>query len=169
MAREDFEQDRYDPNRIYVGGAKDRDGHSTNLRCHVPDPWAAAINELTNSGQWPEYTTVQGFMRDALYHRLRWAAAQKDRAHSTASKNFHLLLAMGHQLDEKILMRESFVELREKIEKVCRDGLNDGDFDGTRATLERFRSQIEESEFPETYRRKLFDDLEWWEKKAANY
>ena len=80
MARKDFATATggYDPNEI-VTKSQDHHGHSTNQRVHIPPTWRAMIEQIVQSPEWPEYTTLAAFVRDSMYHRLHWTTMQKDR------------------------------------------------------------------------------------------
>lgn len=70
MPREDWSTDDpgYSPSKFYMRGS-DKQGHSANLRVHVPTYVAGRVQHIFDTHQFP-YKTLQDFYRDAIYHRL---------------------------------------------------------------------------------------------------
>lgn len=47
-------------------------GTPKNVQVTMPGSIVARMSELVNRDQYPGYRTLQDFIRDACYHRLRW-------------------------------------------------------------------------------------------------
>lgn len=165
MARADF-ADGYSIDDIYAGGSKDEQGHSSNLRCHVPDSWLGALAELVASKEWPEYKTVQHIIRDAVYHRIKWASNQSDRGRLPGVKLAIVMAEQEERLDGQTRMRNNYKRLREKIELTFREALAEREGMVVREIISDFMDQLEE--FPEPYQSRLLDDLLYWQKRAAD-
>lgn len=161
-----MQSDGYDVDRIYTGGAKDAQGHSINLRLHVPDMFAAQIQELVDSKTiWPEYTSQQVFLRDAVYHRLQWAHNQSHRA-GAATARWRKVMQMEFWLNAQDAERAAYRRVRDKMWKICRDAEVDGDREALAGAIDALKEQVES--FPDPhFREKLETDLELWEKKLG--
>lgn len=143
MAREDLSVHNYDPNQVYSAGAKDGQGHSTNIRAHIPDSWIGAIQELVASPDWPEYKTFQHFYRDAIYHRMRWAASQPNRLNSPRVKTL-IALAQGEAaLNYAGLARASSQSYVEKAKRVLGELMGDNNRVAVKETLKELESTLE--------------------------
>lgn len=164
MARDDFRNDRYDPNEVYSGGAKDHQGHSTNIRCHIPDPWTAAIAEVINSPDWPEYRTPQDFYRDAIYHRMKWASRQESRSGSERVRTLMALIQGQAALDYATLIREASHSFIENARKTLSQLLGDGNILGVRETIKELEASLDD--LGEPYRSSLRTEIESWERRA---
>ena len=169
MPRNDFTTSRYDYNEIYSGSSKDERGSSSNLRCKIPDSWAAQITRLAYDPQWPEYDTPQGFIRDAIYHRLHWVSQQRESGRELVATNIAQLMNT-HQMQEDLLldskMRGGFQEMKKTIEARFTEMLADGDIAALRSFLVDFESRADK--FREPYRSQLHRELKIWEGRIAN-
>ncbi len=148
MAREVLDRrTEYDQDVVYTGGAKDGQGHSTNIRAHIPDPWVGAISELVGSKEWPEYTTAQRFYRDAIFHRLRWCASQPNR---TSPRIIALIaIAQGQaELDATNLRREASKEYVENARTTLATLLADNDEASAREELKTLEATSEHLQDP---------------------
>lgn len=166
MARSDFKSDTYDVNEIYTGGSKDEQGHSSNLRVKVPDSWAAIVSNFVSSAEWPEYISVQAFVRDAIFHRMHWASQQKNRGAQTKIRQLMELATMHESLTLRAGFRTSYQDFHDQMNVVFRNALSDGDGQNVRLLLSDFQDRTEQ--FDEPYRSKLLDELRYWEKRAAD-
>lgn len=169
MPRRDFQaqspEPAYDPNHIFQGGAKDVQGHSTSIRCSFPDPWVAFIKERVADKAWPEYTTEQHFIRDAVFHRIKWVEKQTDRVTSDYSRTLLVLATMNDELEQLETMRIAHKELLSRIDREGKAALADGNHKALAEIMGNFRERIAEFNFSDTYRHKLYDEIEWWERK----
>ena len=163
MARQDFEDDGYSPEEIYSGGSKDTQGHSTNLRCTVPDPWMAAIGELIASADWPEYKTSQHFVRDAIFHRITWAGKQPSRGDNERVKRLVAMSKLQAEINYRAMERESFDDLLNDIKKSLRDAHADGDILGMRELLKEIEHTLDN--IPDPYRSQVQDEIISWDRR----
>lgn len=164
MARENFVDDGYDPQEIYAGGAKDADGHSTNIRCHIPDPWMGAIQELIASPEWPEYRTPQDFYRDAIYHRIRWASRQPDR---TSSARVRTLMAQAQAeaaLQYRMSMQRSHRDILDLMQKTFGEAVANNDYMGIKETVKDIEALLDKMDEP--WRSRLASELESWNRRV---
>lgn len=169
LPRNDFTNSRYDYNEIYSGSSKDERGSSSNLRCKIPDSWAAQISRLAYDSEWPEYDTPQGFIRDAIYHRLHWVSQQRESGREMIATNIAQLMTT-HQMQEDLLldskMRGGFQEMKKTIEARFTEMLADGDIAALRSFIVDFESRIDM--FREPYQSQLKRELKIWEGRIVN-
>ncbi len=148
MARTDLDRrNEYDQDVVYTGGAKDAQGHSSNIRAHIPDPWVGAIAELVGSLEWPEFTTPQHFYRDAIFHRLRWAANQPNRN----SPRIVALIAIAQgqaDLDATMLRRQTSKSFVDNARTNLATLLGDNDEVGVREELKSLEATMEHLQDP---------------------
>lgn len=164
MARNDLRDDAYDPNEVYIGGSKDSDGHSTNIRAKIPDTWMGAVGEIVASPDWPEYRTVQDFYRDAIYHRMRWAARAPDRSTSPKVK---ALMALAHSdaaLDYANLIREANQQLLDRATDTLRKHVSDGNQLLLRTTIKELEAGLDGMDEP--WRSELEKTLETYDMRS---
>jgi hypothetical protein len=164
VARDDLRDDAYDPNQIYVGGSKDSQGHSTNIRAKIPDTWMGSIGEIVNSPDWPEYRSVQDFYRDAIYHRMRWATRQPDRLSSPKVKHLIALAQSKAALDYANLVRQSNQELVTDAERTLRDLAADGNQLALKQAIKELETGLDQMEEP--WRSELARLLETYERRS---
>lgn len=165
MARTDYAQGVYDIDEIYTGGSKDHQGHSTNLRVHVPDPWVGVIAELVGSPHFPEYKNSQDVIRDALYHRLKWATSHRDRSSDEQIKALMAITAQKARLHAADRLRGEAVAFREEIDTTMRRILADGGGQAAASWLEEMAHQID-TDVPEPYRSNLMEVIKGWMNRA---
>jgi hypothetical protein len=91
MARPSLDGE-YSPAEIWAG-AQDDHGHSAYMRLPFPKSWMGQIGDLVGSNEWPEYSSPQAFVRDAIWHRLHWVSKQTNRKHA---EDTAMLLAKTH-------------------------------------------------------------------------
>lgn len=163
MARQDFIDDTYDEEEIYAGGSKDAQGHSTNMRTHIPDPWMAAIGELISSPDWPEYKTSQHFIRDAIFHRLHWSLRQGKRKTSERVKRLVALSRLQAETNYRAMEREAFQELITDLRQAFRDAHADGDNMGLRELLKETEAHLDD--MPQPYRDQIRDEIISWDRR----
>ena len=167
MAREDLRNTSYDENQIYTGGAKDSHGHSTNIRCHIPDNWIGAIAELVASPDWPEFTTPQHFYRDAIFHRMHWASQQPDRRTSPRVKAL-IGLAQGQaSLNYQNMIREGAQGYLDYARKTLTDLAGDGNEQMVRETIKDLEANLDY--LAEPWRTQLQREIDTWERRVNGY
>ena len=168
MAREDLNDGNvYDPNVVYAQGSKDAQGHSTNIRAHIPDPWVGAIAEFVHSVDWPEYTTLQHFYRDAIYHRLRWAANQPNRNTSPRVQALVAIAQGDAALEHANLLRQSSQSHVDKARKILSDLLGDRNDVAVRETLKELESTLDHIQEP--WRSELKRELNNAERQMSGF
>ena len=165
MARDAFVDDGYDPAEVYSGGAKDSDGHSTNIRAHIPDPWMGAISQLVASNDWPEYKTPQDVYRDAIYHRMRWAARQPDRSSSPRIRTLMAQASAEAALQYRMSMQNSHRQIMELMQQTFGQAIAHNDFMGARETIKELEGLL--SKMDEPWRSELGRELETWERRMV--
>jgi hypothetical protein len=163
VARDSFRSDTYDPNEIYAGGAKDAQGHSTNIRCHVPDHWVAAVHELVNSPDWPEYKTPQDFFRDAIYHRMKWSSLQPDRTGNVRVKALMALAQGQAALGYASMLREQSQAYLENARRTLSQLMGDGNMVAVRETIKELEFTLDD--LVEPYRGQLEQELQTYERR----
>lgn len=170
MPRNDFTKSRYDYNEIYSGSSKDEKGASSNLRCKIPDSWAAQITRLAFDKDWPEYETPQSFIRDAIYHRLHWVSEQRESGRVMVATNLAQLMAL-HDIQEDLELdastRTEFQETKKKMSAQFTDILADGDIASLRGMIVDFEAKADV--FREPYKSLLLRELKIWENRIANH
>lgn len=168
MAREDLRDDGgYDPNQIYSDGAKDHQGHSTNIRAHVPDTWVGAIAELVSSSDWPEYTTPQHVYRDAIYHRLVWAAKQPDRRTSPRVKALMALAQGQAALNYAAMQRAASQAYLDNARRVMSDLVGDGNVEAMKIAIKELEATLDFLDEP--WRSEMNRELRTWEKRTYGF
>jgi hypothetical protein len=167
LARDSFRNDSYDPSEVYAGGAKDAQGHSANIRCHIPDHWVAAVSELVNSSEWPEYKTPQDFYRDAVYHRMRWASAQTDRSGSDRVRSLMALASGQASLSYVTMLREQSYAFLENARRTLSTLMGDGNMVAVRETIKDLESNL--TDIIEPYRTMLRRELETYELRTQGH
>jgi len=165
MAHEDFasEAGGYDPDEI-VTVAQDAHGHSTNLRVHVPTTWRAMMEHIIQSDQWPEYTSVQTILRDALYHRLHWTGTQKDRSQHPGVARAMVRERYRKRLDEDIAIEAENREFRKKLDKTLSEMLQREEYDSVLSYAEDMLADIGNFAGPE--QEKLTNQLHTYLERA---
>lgn len=163
MARQDFIDDGYSEEEIYSGGSKDNQGHSTNVRAHVPDPWMAAIGELIASPDWPEYKTSQHFIRDAIFHRLHWSIRQTNRRTNERVRRLIAISRLKAETNYRAMEREAYQELLTDLKQAFRDAHSDGDAVGLREILKEAESHLDDIPMP--YRTQIQDEIISWDRR----
>lgn len=124
------------------------------------------MKDYAESREWPEYKTKEDFIRDAVYHRIKWAEAQKNRVPSGHAKNYYLMIDLSNEIAIERAARQAFIDLRSEIEKMSQEALEDRNYDELADRLNSYRERIASSDFPDVQRTKLLDDIDWWEKKT---
>ena len=163
MAREAFIDDGYDPDEIYSGGSKDKQGHSTNLRVHVPDPWMAVMGELVSNVNWPEYRTIQHFVRDAIYHRLRWVERTRTRVLNERAQTLMTQVQIEAALAHRVQMQDSHKHIMETMRDAFSRSFAAGDFIGARESIKEVEALLGKMEEP--WRSEVARELESWESR----
>lgn len=170
MPRNDFNSSRYDYNEIYSGSSKDEKGASSNLRCKIPDSWAAQVTRLAFDPMWPEYETPQSFIRDAIYHRLHWVSEQRASGRELIATNLAQLMAL-HDMQEDLRLdaatRSEFQETKKMMGVQFTEIMADGDISSLRSLLVDFESRADV--FREPYKALLLRELKIWENRIASH
>lgn len=137
MAHSDFasESGGYDPNEIMTG-SQDKHGHSTNLRVHVPTTWRAMIEQLIQSDQWPEYSSLQAVFRDSLYHRLHWTTTQKNRGQFPNIARAMVRERYRKRIENDILLEASIKEFRQSIDRSLSEMLQREEYESVQSYVE---------------------------------
>lgn len=166
VAREDFKAETtdYDVNQIYIGKATDDNGHSTNLRCNLPTHWSATILELINSPQWPEYNSMQSFIRDAVHHRMNWAGEQTDRGRIESVQRLRAIENMKQAIARHTYFQAAYEQMMEEMQETFRAASVHHD----REVLMALASEVETAikDFPEPMQAKLHDELDYWKRRT---
>ena len=164
MARADIETG-YSPDEI-ITRSQDEMGHSANLRVHIPKPWRAMIEQIVQSDAWPEYSSVQDFIRDAIYHRLHWTTIAKDRDHIPAVRAMVMQIRRERELNVIAQQHMTWRAFSDRIERTLQEMMQAGDWDLIAAWCEDTLDEIDD--VPEPHRTRLADQLESWRKRAEN-
>ncbi len=163
LARDKFVDDGYDPQEIYAGGAKDSDGHSTNIRAHIPDPWMGMISELVASPEWPEYRKPTDVYRDAIYHRIRWAGRQTNRKTSDRVRTLMAQAQAEAALRYRMNMQHSHRAIMTLMQETFSMAIANSDYTGLRETIKDLEAQL--SKMDEPWRSELGRELASWERR----
>ncbi len=166
VARNDLRDDAYDPNDIYMGGAKDAQGHSTNIRAHIPDTWVGMINQIVSSPLWPEYQTFQDFYRDAIYQRMRWAQRQPNRGNDPKVRALMAIINSQASLNYASTVRQAAEEQVNAASRTLSQMVADGNSIAVRETIKELEANL--TDLPEPWRSRLAAELETWERRIAN-
>jgi hypothetical protein len=164
VARNDLRDDAYDPNEVYIGGSKDRDGHSTNIRAKIPDTWMGTIGEAIASPDWPEYRSPQVCYRDAIYPRMRWMARAPDRS---SSPKVRALMALAHSeaaMDYANLIRDANQSLLERADDTLRKMVSDGNQLALRSAIKELEAGLDGMEEP--WRSQLESKLSEYDRRS---
>lgn len=164
VARDDLHDDAYDPNEIYLGGAKDQQGHSTNIRAKIPDNWAGSIAEVVGSDDWPEYRTMTDFYRDAIYHRMRWASRHRNRQISPRAKTLIALAQADAAIAYAALIRETNENLVRGAERILANLVSDGNQLALREVIKELEVNLDKMSDP--YRSELARLIETYERRG---
>lgn len=164
MARDEYDEDAYSVDDIYTGGAKDDQGHSTNLRVRVPDHWMPIIQSVVQHPDWPEYRrSDQAFIRDAIWHRLQWAQHRTDRGQDPRVRGLVLAAQKEQRLAQHEAQRSAYKSLLEGLQATMKNALADGDRLSMATLLEDMRHEGES--FDEPFRSALLNECDYWEKR----
>lgn len=166
MARNDLRDDAYDPNDIYMGGAKDAQGHSTNIRAHIPDTWVGMINQVVSSPEWPEYQTLQDFYRDAIFHRMRWAQQQPNRGRDPKVRTLMAIINSQATLNHQATVRAAAEEQVNAASRTLSQMVADGNPVAVRETIKELEANL--TDLPEPWRGRLAAELETWERRIGS-
>jgi hypothetical protein len=164
LSRSQFANEVYDPNEIYTGPATDKEGHSSNMRCAIPTPWAGAVSEVVNSPEWPEIKSSQDFIRDAIYHRLHWTSEQKNRGNLRYVSNLQALSEASAILARHREFQSAYELFDEESEESLRQALLTNDADILMSLIEDLSTSV--PRFPEPYRTSLSNKLDQWKRRA---
>lgn len=165
MARSDFRDNPYDPNEIYMGGAKDAQGHSTNIRAHIPDTWVGMINQIVSSPEWPEYQTFQDFYRDAIFHRMRWTQSQPNRGRDPKVRTLMALINSDAALSHQSMLRQAAEDQLANASRTLSQMVADGNVAAVRETISELEANL--SDLPEPWRSRLASELEQFERRIG--
>lgn len=116
---ETVDDNLYDPLAFYTA-SQDRHGHSFHLRVNIPKPLAGEMGSLVQSGEIPQYRTLEDIARDAIVHRVKKIAQMlEDGDLERAVDLFALraqeqrLLDMEEEAEEVMdLIRQNVIRLR---------------------------------------------------------
>lgn len=130
MAHNEFasESGGYDPDEIMTR-SQDHNGHSTNQRVYIPPTWKAMMENIKDSDQWPEYRGFQDIVRDALYHRLHWITAQKNRGQYPEVQSAMVRERYRKRLEADIQYEASVREFKETIDRSLSEMLQREEYD----------------------------------------
>lgn len=165
MAHNDFvaQGNTYDPNEIMTK-ARDAHGHSTNQRVHIPPSWRAIMEVYIQSDLWPEYTGIQPIVRDALYHRLHWAAEQKARGDSPMVKQAMVRERYRKRLNMDSEYENSMKEFRRNVDDVLGSMLQQEQFEAVQAYCEDILQEMDA--FPGHEQEKLLKQVHTFLERA---
>ena len=168
MARQDFDDSGYSPEEIYQEGTQDEHGHSANFRCKVPTTWGSIIDEFVDSKDFPEIRKRNDFVRDAIYHRIRfWNAAAKERR--MADPVVRELIAQEHiagRLTSETNRRMRRIEFMDQMRETLQAAIV-ADKSLVLEMVDDF--VVQANDFNEPYRGQLLDELETWRKRAEGW
>ncbi len=140
--------DDYDIAEFYPK-ATDGRGHSDNLRVRVKPDLAGEVAALVATGNIPEYTTSQDFIRDAMVHRLRWLAEHADDpALSARLADAVRRTVIEETTSRYITLIDSFEEFLERAHSVCDRALRWNDHEGLAGFLADVREYAENTRDP---------------------
>jgi hypothetical protein len=128
----------YSVDKFYTH-AKDSQGHSVQINTKFPDYVAAAIAELVQSKEIPEYATAQDFIRDSVFHRLYWCSKHRSRK---ISRLLPIMISI-QESENQIKEVEKLNEMVEKIRKGCEALYSIQDLATLRDFIDRQRDNIE--------------------------
>lgn len=141
--------DDYDPNRFYTA-SQDRHGHSSKVTANLPKNIMAAIAELVADSKYP-YRTTEAFVRDAVYHRLKYIATfGEDMQHLADIVNEAMMADEYQQRMDKRIARD------ELVQRALLD-LEDAETRGMTRDARRIVAKIEEhaDKLPEPWRSQM--------------
>lgn len=130
----------YDISHFYTAATNKHD-HSKNVQVPIPDYVRAEILKLVNSGQWPAYSSVQAFMRDATVHRLHWIRDQDPDPDMDRVLN---AVRREARQEARRQLREAQIRLLEGLEREIDDLFNDRQWDDIEHLCDQTEADIEE-------------------------
>lgn len=165
MAHGDFaaESGGYDPDEI-ITISQDTNGHSTNLRVHVPTTWRAMMEPIIQSDQWPEYGSVQAIFRDALYHRLHWISEQKVRTQFPEVARAVVRDRYRKRLEADVALEAEAREFRQTIDRTLSEMLQREEYEAVQSLAEDMLEDIDSFRGPE--QEKLTNQLHTYLERA---
>lgn len=167
MSRDQFANqgsNAYDVNDI-ITTSQDDHGHSTNLRVHIPKPWAAILHQIANSDTWPEYGNVHAIVRDALYHRMHWISEQKGREQFPAVAQAVAIARAEAKIEVQDRTAESVDQLKKRIDKTLGDFLAEHQYEAVVEWVDEFAEETLPS-IQEPWRTKLAGQLSTYKRRA---
>lgn len=113
MAQEDWGLDDpgYSPSRFYTRHS-DKQGHSVNLRVHVPKYIAGRIQAVFESRHFP-YKTLGDFFCDAIFHRLY---ALEHELYPFEQQDGLAMMAVREQVERLRTLREEAQRTIDEVE-----------------------------------------------------
>ena len=156
----------YDPDEIHTASQDDH-GHSAHLRVHVPKSWAALLQFVADSPSWPEFRSNQDIIRDAIFHRLHWIEAQKDREQFP-----YVQEALARErLLARLRIEEADADHREemlaRIERSLSRNLVEGDVDAARKTVEEAEGLM--ASLPHPFATRFAEQLVEWRQQVDQW
>lgn len=167
MARSDFAAQSgggYDINDI-ITSSQDEHGHSVNLRLTVPKSWNAILHKIKESDSWPEYTSANAIMRDALYHRLHWISEQKNRQAFPAIDEAIAIAQAESSLELDNRRAERVAVLRKKIDDVLGEMLSNYEYEALVEWVDDF-AEHQLPRIQQPHRKKLEEQLSMYRRRA---
>jgi len=149
----------YSEDRFYTF-AKDNQGHSTQINTRFADYIVAAIAEIVQSKEIPEYATAQDFIRDSVYHRIHWTSKNRYRKLSRLLPVMASIQESERQIEEV----KKLNDMVEKIKKGCEALYSVPDFEALKEFIDRQKEHVEEIREP--YRGKALKILNEYEQKV---
>lgn len=160
-----YDPTEYDANKTYTRSTNKHD-HSITVNVNMPREYQSIIGTFVKDDAYPGYTSVQAFIRDAIFHRVFYLAQHGD---DVSAMQDLLSVAAREKLEDKIEIRKA--ELKFTEEQIA--GLGVLEREGTVAeVIERCYDLCEILELgrlcPEAQRR-LTNAVEASENWAARY
>lgn len=161
MPREEFQTQQsgeYSVDDVWTK-ATDKQGHSAYLRVPIPKHWAGEVSAIIESNRFG-YRNQQDFVRDAVYHRLHWAAQ--------IIRDDRFLATLGHdrltaRVDFYMYESQQHAEFMDRLDEAQRVAQVTVDHQEFAKILDLLRDEAE-SLLREPYRSKALDRLnEMWD------
>ncbi len=143
-----FGGESYSEDKFYTS-ASDKRGHSEQARVTFPQGILSQILAIVQSGSIPQYKTVQHFIRDAVYHRLKYLQTHNVKVDEKE------LSAIG--LSNTISKYESYIDTLDNAESTIRQVLEKArssqDYEAINSIIDDVSDAMDN--IPESYRQRI--------------
>jgi hypothetical protein len=136
--------------------ATDQKGHTVSMRVQFPPGMANDIHALAASSDYPQYRSVNDYVRDACVHRWQWLSSWEGKNTEAMLRKFRMWLSL-----EETERKLSWVKDGDKlVGNFSELALNSRKSDEEMAVLRQDILAALEGDLPQSCRDKLYELLD---------